>query len=430
MPRLLPIRPDLDHLKNEAKGVLKAHRAGDASCCEVLRHLRRFAEAPDAAILAGEVKLTEAQFALARAYGFRDWAALRAVVPPRPAADFVPDARPDARVLADPPVGGTGPDRITAALAMALGHVGAPVDAASVAGDLGMAFILQADALHKPYGAEVPTLDMGWWPLDPWGVHVRLDFLARAAGVPLRMLGGDFARYRADPREHYGRFFADAVAASLDAGRPVVAVGGDNNVIVGLDGGEPPLLAQLSCRDRLQVERMSEVPWSIIVLGEPGEPMGRAIADVEAIDYAIRLGRDEVALPHLPGKSSGRASWRLWAAQLADETLAGPHYYHANVVGHLKRHRRCAVEYLDRMTTRHPEAVGDALKAAAAAYDGVLATLETMKTGKDDLAAPRQREAFAGRIGEAMDQEAAAQEHLATALREMRHDTHSERNDR
>jgi len=34
MKRLLPKEPHLDHLKNEAKALLKAHRDGDASVCE------------------------------------------------------------------------------------------------------------------------------------------------------------------------------------------------------------------------------------------------------------------------------------------------------------------------------------------------------------------------------------------------------------
>ena len=45
-----PERPSLEFLRKQAKDVLKAHDARDPSCCEVLRWLRRFAQADDMAI--------------------------------------------------------------------------------------------------------------------------------------------------------------------------------------------------------------------------------------------------------------------------------------------------------------------------------------------------------------------------------------------
>jgi hypothetical protein len=73
MPRSLPPKPSLRYLKEEAKDLVKAHRRGDARCCRVLHSLRRFAESADAGILASEVRLHEAHFALALDYGFRNW---------------------------------------------------------------------------------------------------------------------------------------------------------------------------------------------------------------------------------------------------------------------------------------------------------------------------------------------------------------------
>ena len=71
---------DLEHLKNEAKALLKAHTRGDASVCDVFRRLNRFAHAADSQIFSAEIPLTEAQFALAMAYGFASWEALRKAV--------------------------------------------------------------------------------------------------------------------------------------------------------------------------------------------------------------------------------------------------------------------------------------------------------------------------------------------------------------
>jgi hypothetical protein len=80
-PVLSPPTPTLEAVKKEAKAVLKAHAAGDASaCCEVLRHLKQFEGKADANILAGEISLVEVQYALAMDYGFESWAEMKAFV--------------------------------------------------------------------------------------------------------------------------------------------------------------------------------------------------------------------------------------------------------------------------------------------------------------------------------------------------------------
>lgn len=66
--RSLPARPNLDHLRNEAKALLKSLRAGDAAA------LVRAREAGDDR---PAFKLTDAQRILAREYGFPTWARLR-----------------------------------------------------------------------------------------------------------------------------------------------------------------------------------------------------------------------------------------------------------------------------------------------------------------------------------------------------------------
>jgi hypothetical protein len=73
----LPANPSLRFLKEQAKDVLRAHKAGDSSSCQVLRKLRRFDAAADADILAAEVPLKEIQFALAMHYGFKSWDELK-----------------------------------------------------------------------------------------------------------------------------------------------------------------------------------------------------------------------------------------------------------------------------------------------------------------------------------------------------------------
>ena len=76
----LPVQPSLEYLRKRAKDLLRLHDRGDPSCCEVLRALRRFAQADDSAILSASCQLQEVQFALALDYGFRDWNHLKAFV--------------------------------------------------------------------------------------------------------------------------------------------------------------------------------------------------------------------------------------------------------------------------------------------------------------------------------------------------------------
>jgi len=389
MKRLLPKVPHLDHFKNEAKALLKAHRDGDASVCETLRQLRRFGGASDEAILATHVKLTEVQFALALDYGYPSWAALRAIIPPGLPEDFAPDAKPGALLLSDVPAGGTGPDRVSAALAMLLEHTGALVDHVTVAGDLGLAFILQADSLTKPYGADVPNLDIGWWPLAEWGYEHRLPFLGKVHGITFEHLHCPTGDWKKSPDAFFRKNWKASLRACLEADRPAVGIGRDINLIVGMDSGEPPILGQLSCEKEVNVQRIGEYPYQLILPTGTQKPMDRMAADREALLYAVRLGRDEEELSHLPGKSSGRKSWLLWADQLKDGELAGHHYYSGNVVGHLRSHRRAAVEYLKLMSQRHPRRVAHLLQQAAQVYGEVFELLRQMNTGKEDWDANR-----------------------------------------
>ena len=59
MTRSLPAKPNLDHLKKEAKAILKAHRARDGSVCATLKYLERFQSSSDEEILSAKVTLLE-----------------------------------------------------------------------------------------------------------------------------------------------------------------------------------------------------------------------------------------------------------------------------------------------------------------------------------------------------------------------------------
>lgn len=76
--RRLPPNPDLNHLRYQAKDLLKAHAARDPGAAQRLREFHhRFAEAADAAIFAAALRLSDAQLAIAREHGFPSWARLK-----------------------------------------------------------------------------------------------------------------------------------------------------------------------------------------------------------------------------------------------------------------------------------------------------------------------------------------------------------------
>ena len=73
--RKLPLSPDLNHLKTEAKTLKKQFNSGDS-------HARNFASF-HLTMVPGQLKLADAQFAIARSYGFKSWPRLKAYVEAR-----------------------------------------------------------------------------------------------------------------------------------------------------------------------------------------------------------------------------------------------------------------------------------------------------------------------------------------------------------
>jgi hypothetical protein len=77
----LPANPSLDHLKYQAKDLLRAHRARRPDANQRIREFHpRFRDLSDDAIAAAKFALSDAQLAIAREYGFASWARLKAQV--------------------------------------------------------------------------------------------------------------------------------------------------------------------------------------------------------------------------------------------------------------------------------------------------------------------------------------------------------------
>lgn len=77
----LPTRPDIDHLKRQAKDLLADFRRGDPEAVARFRGALPYAAGRDPDAAAGlELRLHDAQSCIAREYGFESWADLRAFV--------------------------------------------------------------------------------------------------------------------------------------------------------------------------------------------------------------------------------------------------------------------------------------------------------------------------------------------------------------
>ena len=78
--RQLPERPNLDQLKNKAKDLLRAARAGDADALARFRILPSFTRDTDDTLRRRPLGLHDAQSVIAREYGLESWNVLRAHV--------------------------------------------------------------------------------------------------------------------------------------------------------------------------------------------------------------------------------------------------------------------------------------------------------------------------------------------------------------
>src|SRR5882757_11571864 len=76
--RALPPKPVLDHLKYQAKDLLRDHAGHNLGAAQRIREFHpRFATATDAEIFEAHLKLSDAQLAVARESGFPSWVRLK-----------------------------------------------------------------------------------------------------------------------------------------------------------------------------------------------------------------------------------------------------------------------------------------------------------------------------------------------------------------
>jgi len=76
--RSLPSNPNVDHLKYQARDLLKEHAARVEEAAQRIREFHpRFGRASDSEIFDARLRLSDAQLAIAREYGFPSWTRLK-----------------------------------------------------------------------------------------------------------------------------------------------------------------------------------------------------------------------------------------------------------------------------------------------------------------------------------------------------------------
>jgi hypothetical protein len=74
----LPLHPNLDHLKFQAKDLLRAHASSDPQVAQRIREFHpRFQRSTDTSTFAAKLRLSDAQLTIARERGFPSWARLK-----------------------------------------------------------------------------------------------------------------------------------------------------------------------------------------------------------------------------------------------------------------------------------------------------------------------------------------------------------------
>ena len=378
----LPPKANLRQLHNQAKDLLKAHKQGHASCCRVLRMLKPFEGKSDADILAGEVSLTETQYALAMDYGFGSWAALKrhvlALVPHDPRSSI---RRENGRVWLDNVLSlSWNLGKMTTfcgALEASLAASPHPFSYDELMAFSGVAFRVRwhNESAERRWCTSCVVAEQ----------PEEFDAIVKATGWPLPT-----AIQYGDPNPDKARIAA-GIRAEIDAGRPVVAYDDTLNIAVAYgytDDGESILFRTYASGDTPHVVPVSKLGPQQTFLGahDPGSSLRAAASDGLAL--ACRnwaWGR------HAEGPAEywyGAAAYDRWLEDLALAGDLDPHqagalsWMNIIVFGSLADARKAAVRFLRAQpAVFEGESIRTSLARAAALYDQHVAICDAAMRG-------------------------------------------------
>ncbi|NKB71700.1 MAG: DUF2442 domain-containing protein [Candidatus Latescibacteria bacterium] len=233
MSRSLPPRAHLEHLKKQAKDLLRLATSGDAAAIARSRvHLTRLSDSGNAA--PADLTLQEAQFVIAREYGFSSWSELSRAVEPK-----IPGEQRFAQVPYQavwPKLFESEKERLRAVFgraALEIEHIGSTaIEGLSGRGTIDIAVMVTGH--DQAAGFKSAILDLGYDP-DPqnWTYPTERDFYSRGnprdyhLSVAYADRGGfwdrqimfrDYLRTHREAREAYAELKAE-LAAKDDSGK-------------------------------------------------------------------------------------------------------------------------------------------------------------------------------------------------------------------
>jgi hypothetical protein len=384
MPRALPPHPSLDQLKNQAKDILKAHRSGDPAACAILRRLPGLSSAGDAQLLAAGITLNDAQFALAKEYGFENWQALKRRVETLTASAGLRSAEGRTWIEGVPILRfGRGKDcTFAGGLEAATAVSRRPFSYADFMGGAALAFRVR---WHEGW---CPSCTVG--EMDEETAAVRKTtgwkiFWKTGAGGP------DMER------------FTEEIRKSLDDGMPVLVYPPDLNIAVayGYTGEGRALLV----RDYLYGEKERRLPVKELgfLLGfltdrDDALPEREALAHV--LRMAVRNWKRGIGREGPADYFYGEAAFRRWAddllraKSLSDENRSKLFFLTWLNFATIADARAAAVSFLGTRAKGAEDALKAPLERAAAAYAEEGAYLGGLFGARDAFLGPWSRKEF------------------------------------
>lgn len=323
-------------------------------------------------------------------------------------------------------------------LVMVLKFLNITADYDTLMGDSGLAFVWQAEALHKKGGKVKKFLQANW----PFSFVACVDFLSQTLGHRLKIeYLPDYACGSASLRAFNYERVLPAIEDEVKAGRPVLGLDTSSMVVTGYKRSADGILDCFFVHwpgpraDRLST--FEEYLVGVLAVGEPIPQLDRKKADRQAIQHAIALGREvffhNTSFPEsldadgdsdcIPNPEdivtsrtyyTGRESFAVWENSVKEETSEAYEnrgYAYRNLV----LLRRSTPVYLRTMALRHPADVAMALNQAADSYELVLKELPDPTNYDPVHPSEETRQEAADRISRIAELEAKAIESLEEA---------------
>lgn len=305
MSRTLPPRPDFTQLKHQAKDMLRAHERKDASACNVLRRLRQFAFADDAAIFAQPLALHEAQYALAMEYGFASWNAMKRYVE-KVTGRPLPVRREKGRTYVTGLEGhGIGckdehDNSVIACIAGVMAALGENFSYPYLMGASGAAFRVQ---MHVP----------NWCPSAACA-GVGYDCIPGAVAATGYRLTQLPVQHDSDPQAAIAKA-NPLVVESIERGIPVIAYSEEAGLVVGYRADGQRIVRPYEL-PKDGYEDTDKWPWLFGIVEPHDVPMDRRQAVANSLRLAVTLAKTERFGNYL----SGFAAMEHWIEALLDDS--------------------------------------------------------------------------------------------------------------